>query len=168
MLIVQCNLADTYGSLGRKEEALQMRRDVYSERLKLDGEEHERTMEAAYNYASSLIYNQRFEEAKTVLRKTMPVARRVLEEGNRLLLMMRWKYAVALARADGAALDDVRESVNMLEETARTARRVLGGANPTAAQIEHCLRSARATLRARETGDMSSLREAMEATRMMS
>ena len=163
MLIAQGNLADTYGSLGRKEEALQMRRDVYSERLKLDGEEHERTMEAAYNYASSLIYNQRFEEARSVLRRTVPMARRVLGEGNRLSLMMRWKYGKAICRADGAALEDVRESVTLLEETARTARRVLGGANPTALQIEQCLRGARATLHARETGDMSAIRKAVEA-----
>ena len=38
----------------------------------------------------------------------------------------------------------------MLEETERTARRVLGGAHPTVAQIEESLRNARAALRANE------------------
>ena len=39
----------------------------------------------------------------------------------------------------------------MLEETERTARRVLGGAHPTTAWIEGELQKARAALRARET-----------------
>ena len=155
ILAMQLNLAITYSDLGRYEQALRLKRDAYSGRVKLNGEEHEDTLAAAFNYASSLIYNDRFEEARSLLRRTVPMARRVLGEGNRLLLMMRWKYGEAICRADGAALDEVRESVNMLEETARTARRVLGGANPTAAQIEHCLRCGRATLCARETGDMS-------------
>ena len=38
-----------------------------------------------------------------------------------------------------------------LEDTARTARRVLGGANPTTTGIETALRQAQAALRARET-----------------
>jgi hypothetical protein len=51
----------------------------------------------------------------------------------------------------GATLDDLREAVDTCEETARVARRVLGGTNPTAMNIEGCLRQARAALRARET-----------------
>ena len=51
----------------------------------------------------------------------------------------------------GATLEDLREAVNTLEETAQTARRVLGGAHPTATGIETSLRNSRAMLRARET-----------------
>ena len=59
---------------------------------------------------------------------------------------------MALIGDDGATLDDFREAVTTLEETERTARRVLGGAHPVTAGIERHLRVARATLRARETG----------------
>ena len=51
----------------------------------------------------------------------------------------------------GATLDDVREAVTKLEEVERTARRVLGSANPTTLGIENELQNARAALRARET-----------------
>ena len=51
ILAVQSNLANTYQKLGRLEEALRLRRDVYSGRLKLNGEEHEKTLIAANNYA---------------------------------------------------------------------------------------------------------------------
>ena len=66
-------------------------------------------------------------------------------------LFMRGCYAEALYRDPDATLDDLRESVETLEETSRTARRVLGGAHPVTAKIEHDLRNARAALRARET-----------------
>ena len=79
ILIVQGNLANTYSLLGRDEEALSMRREVYSGRVKLDGNQHEDTLRAALNYAVSLIEQQRFEEAKSVLCKMIPVARRVLD-----------------------------------------------------------------------------------------
>ena len=66
----------------------------------------------------------------------------------------KYKEAVAVAvknrAADGATLDDFREAVETLEDTARTARRVLGGAHPTVEGIESCLRNARALLRARD------------------
>ena len=50
-----------------------------------------------------------------------------------------------------ATLDDLHEAVNTLEDTARIARRVLGGTHPLAAAIEHSLQKSRAALAARET-----------------
>ena len=52
----------------------------------------------------------------------------------------------------GASLADLREAVQMLEETERTARRVLGGAHPFTAGIASSLQTARAILGARESG----------------
>ena len=61
---------------------------------------------------------------------------------------MRWNYAEALYNDDGATLDDLREAVTTLEDATRIARRVLGGAHPTAVAIEANLQKARAALRA--------------------
>ena len=47
MLVVQTNLASTYDKLGRLEEALQIEGEVYSGRLKLNGEEHERNPQSS-------------------------------------------------------------------------------------------------------------------------
>ena len=63
ILVSQGNLAAVYQSLGRYEQALQMKRDVYSGRLKLNGEEHGSTIIAANNYANTLIHLERIEEA---------------------------------------------------------------------------------------------------------
>ena len=149
MLVAQNNLAASYHEIGRFEESTRLRQDVYSVRLKLLGISHEETVSAAYNYALSLLSLERDEEAKSVLRKTLPVARRALGENDETTLRMRWYYAGALYRDPCATLDDLREAVNTHEDVERIARRVLGGAHPYTAGIEHCLREARAVLHGR-------------------
>ena len=110
-----------------------------------------RTLVAANNYAGSLIRLKRYKEAKALMRKTIPVARRVLGENDETTLRMRRYYAGALCVDEGATLDDLREAVTTLEELERTARRVLGGAHPRTKKIESNLRHAREWLAARET-----------------
>ena len=55
-------------------------------------------------------------------------------------------YAYALYGDGDATLDDLREAVTTLEETSRTARRVLGGAHPITGVIERSLEEAGSTL----------------------
>ena len=132
-----------------------MRRDVYSGYLRLHGEEHEETLRAASNYALSLLQQQRYTEARSLLRKEIPVARRVIGEDHEITLSMRWHSARALYEDDSATLGDVREAVTTLEETRRIARRVFGSTHPHLHFIERYLRNARAALRARETPSTS-------------
>ena len=96
--------------MGRLEQASQMERDIYRGRLKLNGEEHEMTLLAALNYATTLITLDRCQEVKSVLRKTMPVARRVLGENHEHTLKLRALYARALHEDTCATLGrgDVR------------------------------------------------------------
>ena len=150
ILDVLGNLANSYQGLGRHEEALRLRRDVYSGTLKLRGEEHESTISAAFNYANTLFVLTRYKEAKSLTRKVLPVARRVFGEGDGLTLKIRCTYACALVNEPSATLDDLREAVTTLEETEGTARRVLGAAHPTTMEIEHSVQGARAVLRFRE------------------
>ena len=127
-----------------------MQRDVYRGTLRLRGEENSETIREAGNYASVLAQAKRYREAKSLMRTMIPLARRVLGEGDDITLRVRWIYAMTLSRDDGATLDDLREAVEMLEEIARTARRVLGAPHPTAAGIEGALTLVRAQLEARE------------------
>ena len=127
-----------------------MRRNVYSGVLRLYGEEHEVTLLEAYNYADELVALDHYEEAKALLRKMMPVARRVFGEGNEITFKMRMVYATALYLDAAATLDDCREAATTLEETERTARRVLGSAHPTTMGIEEDLQIVRAALTARD------------------
>ena len=104
---------------------------------------------ATNNYANGLLVLRRFEEAKALLRKILPVARRVLGESDTLKLTMRKIYAMVLHKGDGATLDDLREAVNTLEELERTARRVLGDVHPITEGMEDELQDAQDTLYAR-------------------
>ena len=147
--VVLSNLALSYQKAGRLEDALSMTQDVYSGELKLYGAEHEQTFISANNYAASLRDLNRFEEARSLLRETIPVAQRVLGEDNTLTLMMKQKCAQSLYRDDGATLDDLREALTTLEEIGRIAQRVLGGGHPTTEEIEGDVERSRAALRAR-------------------
>ena len=110
---------------------------------------------ASGHYSSSLIDLKRFKQARSLLRKTMPIARRFLGENNELTLKMRRVYGRVLYMNNGATLDHLREAVTTLGETERAARRVLGGPHPLTVDIEGELRNARAALRARETPSSS-------------
>jgi hypothetical protein len=104
----------------------------------------------AKNYALSLGRLERFEEIKALLRKTIPVARRVLGDNGSLVFQMRKAYAQSLYMDADATLDDLHEAVTALEETERVAKRVLGGAHPDVAGIRNSLRLSRKVLSARE------------------
>jgi len=106
---------------------------------------------SAQALAGCLFAINHFQETKSLLRRTIPVARRVLEEGDALTLKIRSLYADALFADPGATLDDLREAATTLGETHRTARRFLGSAHPETAVIERHLRGAQETLHARES-----------------
>ena len=63
---------------------------------------------------------------------------------------MRSLYSQTLYNDTGATLDDLGEAVTTLEETARIARRVLGGAHPLTTEIGQDLQKSRTVLHARE------------------
>ena len=160
ILVAQSNIATTYRKLGQLERALQMQRDVYSGWVKLHGEENDETLLAALNYADALTSLERFEEAKALLRRTVPVARRVLGENHEDTLRLKWIYATALCRDDGATLAELREAVTTLEAVEQNIQRVFGRAHPLTGGIGGDLRNARAALAAR---DVEALGDALGA-----
>ena len=128
---------------------LRLWQDNYTRRSKLSGDEHKETIREAICYALGLIDACRFKDAKALMCKTLPVARRVISESHDLTLRIRKVYARALFMDASTTLNDLREAVTTLEETERIARRVLGGAHPIAAEIEGDLQDARDVLKQR-------------------
>ena len=101
----------------------------------------------ADNYADLLSKLDRFKEAKSLLRKMLPVAQRVHGDSDEATLRMRWTYAQALYEDPAATLDDLREAVTTLEEMGSTMRRILGSAHPDVGAIGNSLLNARAAKR---------------------
>jgi tetratricopeptide (TPR) repeat protein len=148
---VQHNLAITYECLGRLEQALQMKRDVYSGQLKLDGEEHYDTLLAANNYAASLVELERFKEAKKLMRKTMPVARRALSDEHDLTLNLRKVYAESLYLDASATRGDVAQAVAIYEDILPRVRRIFGKDHPNWRHFPKLLEGAREKLASFDT-----------------
>jgi hypothetical protein len=148
IFIAQNNLTITYEKLGRHEETLSMRQEIYSGSLKLFGHEHSRAISAALNYAVSLNSLQRFKEAKSLIRKTIPVVKRVFGEDKAMLKTSR-VYAWALCEDPVATPDDLREAIETLAETKRIARRVFGDAHPLTLMLAEDIRRVCRRARAR-------------------
>ena len=154
ILAVQNNLANTYQQLGRLEEALRLRQEVYSGYSNIcDENDNTRslTVRAGNNLVSSLIGLNRYTEAKALAHKTLSMARRVFGEHDLITLNMSLNYTMALYADPGATLGDLREAVSTLEGMEPTALRVFGSSHPMTTGVEDELRRARAALRARET-----------------
>ena len=128
-----------------------MDRDIYSGYLKLTGKQSRDTLEAALNFADSLVDFERFAEIKSLLQEVIPMARCVFGENNIKTLKMRWLYAFALFKDDSATLTDLREAVTTLETIANSWNRVLGPAHPDTLNVQVAVANAREALRARET-----------------
>ena len=116
--------------------------------FRIYGEEDRDLLIEANNLAASLLQRRSFKVAKHLLRKWIPVARRVLGDSNEITLQLRRTYGEALYKNVDATLDDLREAVEALEDVGRIARRVFGGAHPTTASVECALETSRAMLRA--------------------
>ena len=115
--------------------------------MKLLGREDSQTLTAANNFADSLCDLDHLDEAKLLLRKTIPVARRVLGEGKETTLRMRCSYARMLSLEAGESVADaLREAVDTLEDVVRISRRVLGDAHPLTKTTEAHLRPVRGAL----------------------
>ena len=154
-LNTQCNLANTYQKLGRYAECLKMQRLNFALSLRVYGRDEEETLAAVINLVAVLLDWDgsgpgRFDEVKSLLSQSLPVARRVLGESHRITLISRLCYEEARYLDPSATLNDHRGAVVALEEVARDARRVLGAAHPHVEQMERSLRSARRALHVRE------------------
>ena len=147
----QGGLANTYQLLGKHEQALLLRRDVHAGQLRILGWENINTLTTTNNYASLLKELQRYEEAKSLICKTMPVARRVLGEFHEVTIKMLWVHADILCENNSSTLDDLRELLNTLEDSARGAKQVYGASHPFAKGFLYHIECSRLVIAARET-----------------
>ena len=86
----------------------------------------------------SLMELERFEEAKRLLRKVIPVARRVLGTEHELTLSMREDLSRSILDGDSSG-NEKRQALQMLEETVAVMQRVLGPAHPNTLHAQNNL-----------------------------
>ena len=107
-----------------------MRREIFADSSRLNAPDDDDTLISADHLSESLRDAKLFKEAKSLLRKYIPVARRTRENGNEILLDLRTSYAQAIYRDTNSSRSDVYEAVAILEDVVRTAQRVFGLQHP--------------------------------------
>ena len=135
VLVTQGNLASTYRALGRTEQALSLRRDVYSGTVKLRGKQHVDSIKECGNLIINILELRRFQEAKRLLREVLPVARRVLGNEHNLTLSLCEDLSQATLHGESSA-EEKREALRMLEGTFGVMRRVLGPQHPETQRVQ--------------------------------
>ena len=99
----------------------------------------------ALNLVESLIDAELFKEAKSLLRDTIPTARRTLDSEHDLMLTLRSLYACTIYR-DTNSSRAVHEAVAILEDVLQTTRRVFGTSHPNFIEFGTYLENARMRL----------------------
>jgi hypothetical protein len=145
MLIVQGNLASTYAKLGRLDEALSMRRDVYSGHLRHRdlGPLHQSTLGAAVNLSTSLVDAGNYAEARAFTRDQMELARRALGADHPFTLDFQWGYSRAFTLDKDVSAEQLAEVATTLEKTLEISQRVCGREHPRTCSVRGALTMAR-------------------------
>ena len=145
MLIVQGNLAMTYGQLGRLDEALSMRRDVYSGHLRHRdlGPLHQSTLGAAVNLSTSLVNAGNYAEARAFTRDQMELARRAFGADHPVTLDFQWGYSRAFTLDKDVSAEQLAEVATTLEKTLEISQRVCGREHPQTCSVRDELTMAR-------------------------
>ena len=150
ILVAQTNIALCYYKLGRHQEALDLRREIYARGLALGVPSKDLFIDVL-NLSWSMKECGLCAESKSFLREQLPAARRALGADHDTVIQLRWQHADALRLSDGASREDVVEAVTLLEELSRTTQRIYGTSHPLANDIRNTLGWARETLAAFDT-----------------
>ena len=89
---------------------------------------------------------ERWAEAKSLVRKVMPHARRILGRVHENTLKLEGTLLEAIHWDDSSSLDELRKAISMCEDAIRRARRVYGDEHPLTMRLARDLDEAREEL----------------------
>ena len=148
ILASQGNLANTYEKLGRREDALSLRREVYARRRVLQPE-HPHTLMSAMNLANSLCSNAQFTEVKVLMNELLPTARRVFGDAHEITIGLRYLLSRSVVDNPDATKQDLRGAKGELEDLLRTTRRVFGTSHPRFEIVQDAIEKANENIETR-------------------
>ena len=131
IITLRGNISVSLGKLGRREEALSIKRECYQYLVDREGKKGERAIYQAFNIAADLNQLKRYTEATSFLRDQIPLATRVLGKDHEITLKFQKLYAmVVFGPPDGPWSEEKVRALGLLEAFNRSARRVLGPSHP--------------------------------------
>ena len=110
------------------------------------GPNDEQTINAGLNYATSLVDNKLYAQAKPATRKVLKIARRVLGESGDLTIFATASLSHALWNDPAASLADAREAERLMADALKMATRAFGPQHPQALARARHLAGMRADL----------------------
>ena len=139
-------LANCYIALGRKSDALRVRREIMATRHQINSPKNPMFIRDVENLAISLGTSQLYAEARSLLREYLPMAVRVLGRDHELTFGMTETLANAISENGAAPREGLLESMNMLTENSQRLRRVLGASHPATKRNAHNLKCVQGSL----------------------
>merc|ERR1712129_328270 len=147
ILIAQGNVASCLADLGRNDEALVLKREVFARYVAVLGASHERTIQSGCNVAVSMKKLGQWEETRQFVRnQLLPEARRSLGSNHDSTLRIHQILANALRFDPEHTRDDLLEAEAILQDVAQRRRLVFGPAHPETRRTDTNLSKTRAQL----------------------
>ena len=146
LFTIQGNIANCYVALGRKSDALRVRREIMATRHQINSPKNPMFIRDVENLAISLGTSQLYAEARSLLREYLPMAVRVLGRDHELTFGMTETLANAISENGAAPREGLLESMNMLTENSQRLRRVLGASHPATKRNAHNLKCVQGSL----------------------
>ena len=159
MLPIENMIALCLCKLKRNDEALVMRRELYTKTINLLGTEHRDTIVSAINLAQSLMLKAVpgpnilwtrdnlgalsvacVNEARALLSKTVPAVVRTFGPDHEFTISILGHYASTFAIFhDGESQNEVAKALAMTEDVSRRTRQILGVAHPMTKRVDSLL-----------------------------
>ena len=131
IMVTRSNLALCLSKLGRLEESLAIKREVYAREKVLLGTSHLNTLITGRNLLFTLNKLKHYVEVKALARRELvPRSRHTFGSEHDIALGIQQNYAEALFNDPTAFRADILQAVAILEDVVRAYRRVLGKHHP--------------------------------------
>ena len=121
-------MANCLSKLGRLDNALELRREIYESKAGTPYDRCRARSAAVTNFAVALYKAKQFAESRALLLEEMPEALRFYGPDDPDYLYMRYVFARVIILHKGLAVK--REAVQIIEDVYLTSRRVLGPSHP--------------------------------------
>ena len=134
------NIAICHDDLGHHEESLALRRKILATRRQRFSPEDPLILQDVANLGTSLVHTRQLTEARSLMRKYLPIARRVLGLDHEITFGLIENLAGAIFENALAPREDLVEVDEILTKQLKRLRQVLGAAHPATQRHENHLK----------------------------
>ena len=133
---------------------------TYDKKVAMFGYDDGDTLNAALALAESLAKTGQCAEGISLMRETIPKARKYFGADSDIMLRLTSTLGNAICLNEASSLDDLAEAEKLFSDNLRKSTRLHGSNHPTTAQLAHQLKSAHELISAMRLRDRARREEA--------